>query len=197
MANQSDLHASEPGGTCRSRPRTGVGRLLARYLKNRKGVTTIEFAVVAMPFFLLTVGMVELGAAFMVNRVLDNAALEASRLIRTGQAQKASFDPTQFKNEVCRRMTDVLCRPGRLTIDVRKYSQFGELAAMPSMFDDEGDLRDDTSFDMGGANDIVVARLIYRWPMMSSVIHSDAGDTGDMQRLLYSTVVFRNEPFPW
>ncbi|WP_417688037.1 TadE/TadG family type IV pilus assembly protein [Roseibium sp.] len=164
--------------------------------KDTRGIAAIEFAAVGVPLFMLTVGVMEIGLAFFVNRLLDNAALETGRLIRTGQIHQSSMDAAGFKTEVCERLTAFLCFPTRLTVDVRSYDQFSALDAMPPLFDEDGELEDE-AFQVGSANSIVVARFIYRWPMFTSIIQTDAGDTGNMERYLFSTIVFRNEPFPW
>ncbi|MEP4334976.1 MAG: TadE/TadG family type IV pilus assembly protein, partial [Roseobacter sp.] len=165
--------------------------------KDRNGVTAIEFAAVGLPFLMLVFGLFEFGLAFLVNRVLDNATLESARLIRTGQAHQSSFDAAAFKTDVCTNMTGILCQMSRLTIDVQTYSDFASLDDIPDLIDEDGELKEDTDFNIGAANDIIVARAVYRWPMFTSMLRTDAGDTGDMERLLFSTVIFRNEPFPW
>ncbi|WP_246542499.1 hypothetical protein [Roseibium polysiphoniae] len=85
----------------------------------------------------------------------------------------------------------------RLTIDVQTYSDFAGLDDLTPLLDEDGELEEDTDFEIGSASDIVVARVVYRWPMFTSMLRTDAGDTGNMERLLFSTVIFRNEPFPW
>jgi Flp pilus assembly protein TadG len=177
-----------------------VGNLLRRYSRDRSGVTAIEFAAVGLPFFMLTLGLLEIGLAFFVNRVLDNATLESARLIRTGQAHQNGFDEVAFKKDVCSRLTAVLCNPEKLIVDVRKYSDFSSLDTVADDLittDEDGNLKDTSSYQIGTANDIVVVRTVFRWPMFTSIIHADAGDTSNMERYLFSTVVFRNEPFPW
>ncbi|MBS8262496.1 pilus assembly protein [Roseibium polysiphoniae] len=174
-----------------------LGHMLRRYTKDRNGVTAIEFAAVGLPFLMLVFGLFEFGLAFFVNRVLDNATLESARLIRTGQAHQGSFDAAAFKTEVCTNMTGVLCQMSRLTIDVQTYSDFAGLDDLTPLLDEDGELEEDTDFEIGSASDIVVARVVYRWPMFTSMLRTDAGDTGNMERLLFSTVIFRNEPFPW
>lgn len=174
-----------------------LGRVLRRYTNDARAVTAIEFAAVGLPFLMLIFGFLEFGLAFFVNRALDNATLHTARLIRTGQAHQAEFDAAAFKTDLCTNMTGVLCQMSRLTIDVQTYSDFAGLDDIPDLVDENGELEEDTDFNIGSANDIVVARAVYRWPMFTSILQTDAGDTGDMERLLFSTVIFRNEPFPW
>ncbi|MBO0345685.1 TadE/TadG family type IV pilus assembly protein [Roseibium limicola] len=172
-------------------------RKLRRVASDEGGVTAIEFSMIALPFFMLLLGLIEFGLAFFVNRILDYAALETTRQIRTGQAMKSGVSKAAFKTELCGRMTRVLCNESRLTVDIQTFSDFQSLSDIDSLVDDDGELEEDPAFSIGGASDIVIARVVYEWPMFTSLMNTDSGDTSDMSRRLYTTVVFRNEPFPW
>ena len=47
--------------------------------RKRRGAAAVEFALVAPIFFLLVLGMVEIGRAVMVQQVLTNASREGAR----------------------------------------------------------------------------------------------------------------------
>jgi Flp pilus assembly protein TadG len=82
---QNESHNEKAKSNRRLALRT-CARKLAR---DKEGVTAIEFALVALPFFTVVFAILELGLAFIVNRMVDNAVIEASRMIRTGQASGA------------------------------------------------------------------------------------------------------------
>jgi hypothetical protein len=172
-------------------------RYTRRYQRNSDGVTAIEFAIVGLPFFLIILGILELGLAFFVNRILDNAVLETARVVRTGQAHQASFSADDFKDDICANLPGFLCDPNKFIVDVTTFDTFSDLDNMETLFDEDGDLKEDFSYDIGCASSIVVARVVYRWPMFTALLQFDGGDTGGSERLLYSTAIFRNEPFPW
>jgi Flp pilus assembly protein TadG len=46
---------------------------------NRRGVAAVEFAIVAPVFFLLVLGMIEVGRMIMVKQIITNAAREGAR----------------------------------------------------------------------------------------------------------------------
>jgi hypothetical protein len=48
--------------------------------RNRQGAAVVEFAVVAPVFFLVVLGMIEIGRAIMVEQVLTNASREGARV---------------------------------------------------------------------------------------------------------------------
>ena len=173
-----------------------TARFGKRYSDDRNGVTAIEFAFVGLPFLMIVFGILEMGLAFFVNRILDNAVQDSARMIRTGQAQGASFSADDFKDDVCGRLPGFLCDTDKFVVDVTTFESFDDLGDLESMTDDEGELKDDFTFEMGCASEIVVARAVYRWPLFTAFFEFDDGDTGSSERYLYSTAVFRNEPFP-
>ncbi|MBD8892329.1 TadE/TadG family type IV pilus assembly protein [Roseibium litorale] len=178
-----------------TRQRAGLIRLFRGFKRDQRGVTAIEFAAVGIPFFMLLFGLIEFGLAFFVNQALDHATFESSRLLRTGQARNFSKD--QFATDLCENLS-VLCVATRIEIDVRSFEDFAALAdpdSLPDMTDASGKSTGTSSYTPGKASSIMVVRVLYRWPMFTSFTRMDAGDTGNMERLLYSTAVFRNEPY--
>jgi len=165
-------------------------------LADKRGVTTIEFAIVAFPFFFLCIGIIEVGLTHLVNRMLDNAVISAARLIKTGQAAESSTSKDDFKQQVCDFMPAFMCNLDRISLEVTTYETFEDAGDFDSLYDDEGNLRDedDTSYEIGGASSIVVVNVVYDWPMMTALLSLNAADAGT-SRYLTSTLVFRNEPW--
>jgi Flp pilus assembly protein TadG len=59
----------------------------------RRGVAAVEFAIVAPVFFLLIIGIVEIGRAMMVQQVLINASrVGARRAITLSSSEQAVID---------------------------------------------------------------------------------------------------------
>ena len=80
-------------------------RRIARLSKNTDGATAIEFALLALPFFALLFGILELAVIFFISSTLNFAVSEAGRQIRTGSFQLCS--QAQFKALVCSNMSGV------------------------------------------------------------------------------------------
>ncbi|MCK7614070.1 TadE/TadG family type IV pilus assembly protein [Roseibium sediminicola] len=165
------------------------------FRRDQRGTTAIEFSFVAIPFFLVVFGIIEVGLSHFVNRMVDNAVISASRMIRTGQASNASYDEEDFKSDICGFLPDFLCSMDRIVVDVEKIDSF-DLAKSPSesLYDDDGELKEDSNYEESGSGDIVVVNVIYRWPMITALLALDMADNGS-ERYLTSTVVFRNEPW--
>ncbi|WP_051242136.1 TadE/TadG family type IV pilus assembly protein [Stappia stellulata] len=184
-----DLSAGSNGTYARRR------RALRLILRDREGTTAIEFGFVAIPFFLLLFGLIEIGLSLFADQVLNNAVLDASRLIRTGQAHAQGFDVGAFKTKVLENMSGFPVSEDRLTIDVERVDSFSGYASKPLI--EDGEMTDDVGYNHGEAGDIVIVRALYKWPMISALMKTNYADLGSGDRLLVATAVFRNEPFPW
>lgn len=174
-----------------------IGRKILRsFVKDREGVTAVEFSMVALPFFILLFGMMEVGIAMFVARMVDNSVISASRLIRTGQAHTSGFTASQFKSQICTFMPAFMCDTDRILVEVESVDSFAAASSTDSLYDEDGNLRDDDDmkYDIGGAGKIVVVKVIYKWPMMTSALNLALDDSGT-ERNLTSTMVFRNEPW--
>ena len=66
--------------------RRGLGLMHRR--RRREGSTAVEFALVAFPFFILLFGILEIGLMLLVDALVETAASDAGRQIRTGLAQQ-------------------------------------------------------------------------------------------------------------
>ena len=62
-------------------------RPAARIGRNTDGFTAVEFAMVIGPFLALLFAIMEVALVYFATFSLENATEQASRLIRTGQAQ--------------------------------------------------------------------------------------------------------------
>ena len=62
-------------------------RSLRRFGRARRGSAAVEFAMVILPFFMLTFGLAEVAMLGFAQTSLDFAVSETARQIRTGRAQ--------------------------------------------------------------------------------------------------------------
>jgi Flp pilus assembly protein TadG len=172
-----------------------VRRSLARAGRDEHGAAAVEFGLVAFPFFLILFMIIEVSMAFFANQILDKAVGDAARLIRTGQAQAQGFSATEFRDTVCSGLVGLFDCGDRLHIDVKTFTNFNSIA-IDDPISDEGEVEDNFGYDDGGPETIVVARVYYEWPLVTSYLHTGFGNLGNGDRLIGSVVTFRNEPFP-
>ena len=173
-------------------PRTIL--LLSRFKQAKGGATVVEFALVALPFFMLLYAIFDVALIFFAQSTLENGIMAAARQIRTGQAQSDGMNAAQFRTLVCNEISMLLSCDAALGLDVRKYGGFGAVQFNPAL-DDNGNLSGSMSFDPGGAGDVVVIRAFYTWPMLTPTVGTNFVNMAGGHRLLEASTAFRNEPY--
>mgnify|MGYP000403917976 CR=1 FL=1 len=171
------------------------------FLKATKGAVAVEFALVALPFLFLLMGILQIGLIFFVQTDLDNASAEARRLIRTGEFQ-ATYSSTgtgaasAFETLICNNATSIPNCANNLAVDVSVAADYNNITYANRITG--GSFNDAlTSIDTGSGGDIVVVTISYKWPLFVPLVDQIFASTNNGERVLVSTIVFRNEPFPW
>jgi len=171
---------------------------LAPFARARRGVVALEFALLALPFFMLLLGTLEVAVQFVSQTALDQALEVNARRIRTGEAQSSTPPMTQdqFKSDVCASMKSVIAGVdcNRLHIDVRSFSAYGDVVP-PSPVNEGAFDEDQTIFDPGGPERTVLARAFYEYKVATPLMSPFLADLDDDIRLLSSAELFRSEPF--
>lgn len=171
-----------------------------------RGVTAVEFGLVAPVFLYFLIGIFEIATMMFGVAVVDAATQNAARKLLTGQAQQSSDAVTAFSNELCDSLT-VIFDCNDITMDVRTYPSFATVVIPDVRINGNGDLviddgdNDDSNdvlyvaeFTPGGAGDISVVKAIYTWDFATPFIGQFLSDNGSSKNLS-TTVVFRNEPY--
>ena len=173
-------------------------RAFRRFARARRGSAAVEFALVLMPFFLLTFGLAEVAMIGFAQTSLDFGVSEVSRQIRTGQAQMGNVSEAQIRNELCDEINNfiVMGCDGNLFLDVRRFTSFVDAsnnAQSPiqnNQFNGGG-----MGYQPGQPSDIVVVRAYYRWRVMTPLFEPVFQNVSGGERILVSTMMFRNEPY--
>lgn len=178
-----------------------TGRALAR---SEGGATAVELALVAVPFFLLLFGTIELALVFLLSTSLENATDMAARQVRTGAMQTAGgASAATFKTLVCNNLGWLQgdCSSS-LYVDVRTFASFQTVSApQPIVTTTSGGKTTKTfdptklTFNMGNAGDIVVVRTYYSWPLITPMVQQAIQTLSDGHMVISSTAAFRNEPY--
>ncbi len=166
-----------------------------RLWRRQDGTAAVEFGLIAVPFMALVFAIMETALIFFAGQTLETAAADSARLIMTGQAQTQGLNQGTFKSAVCAKVHGVFdCNTG-VYVDVRKYTSFSNIN-IANPVDANGNLINDFAYDPGGPGDIVVMRLMYKWPVYVSLLGLNGlSNMSANNRLLISTVAFRNEPY--
>lgn len=165
---------------------------LQRFRRERNGSASVEFVLIAVPFFALLFAVVETGIFFFAAQSLEVATQDTARLVLTGQAQTANQTAAQFKTELCNRLLNIFDCTGGVSVDVRSFSSFSTISIPDPI--GGGTCAPATLFSPGHASEIVVVRTFYKWPLVVTGLGYNIGNCTGNKKLLVSTVAFRNEP---
>jgi len=178
-------------------------RQMRRYLKNREGTAAIEFAILAIPFFMLLFAILELAIVFFINSTLNHAVSEAGRQIRTGNFQ-ACGTQDGFKQLVCANMSGLGNCEKRLRLDVVSGSAFRTITLpvptdppVPDPSDPSAeDIPNGDWVNTGASAPVVIRGLYYHKLVLPTQLTRLENIEGRGIRLLGATTAFLNEPFP-
>lgn len=167
-----------------------------RFVRCRKAATAVEFALVAAPFLALLVALFQTALVFFAGRVLDETVEEASRVIMTGQAQTEGMTASQFNTWLCSN-TAALFNCNNFLVNVQNYASFSAAnTSTPTLtFGSNGAVSNNWNFDTGNPGDIVVVQVMYQWPIVLGPLGFNLANLSNGNRLLVSTIVFKNEPY--
>lgn len=165
-------------------------------VRERRGASVIEFAIVLAPVIALIVAIVQTALVFFAQQNLESSAERTARQLVTGSAQRASMTSTNFGKAACANLPAFM-KCANLMIDVQNVSSFSAVStAAPKLtFDANGNVTNAWAFSPGGPGSIVVMRMMYRLPVVPAPLGFDLSNMGNGQRLLIATSVFKTEPY--
>lgn len=167
---------------------------LRRFKQSQDGVTAVEFALVAPMLIFIFMAIIEVSLMFFVSVNLDGAAIDAARRIRTGQTQVSADPEVDFTTALCARL-DTMVDCNAVYYDARTVSSYASISLSIDYDPDTGEPIT-YGFNAGGSGDIIVVRVMYSWNISTPTIAVFFETTpGTNNRLLSSTVVFKNEPY--
>jgi len=171
------------------------------FIKDRKGATAVEFALIATPFLALIAALIQTFLIFFAQSQLESAVRKSGRQILTGQVQSqdASLTQTQataaFHQTVCNNGASLFTCAG-LMVDVQVASQWSSAnTGVPTLiYDSNGNVTNTWQFNPGSAGDIVVVRVMYLWPVFFGPIAFNMANQANGSRLIMASAAFQNEP---
>lgn len=172
-----------------------------RIKHDQDGATAVEFALFAIPFIFLLIGMVEVGMLSTAGTLLQGGTDDAARLIRTGQAQNSGDPQAAFEDLLCDRV-DLIINCNNLVyeaiaIDSSSTGFSGiadDMSLVNPTFDADGNL-DPSGFDSGSHNSLVIVRVAYNYPLMTPFVGPFLADNTNNTKLLMATAIIQNEPY--
>lgn len=178
-------------------------RIAARRLfREEGGVASIEFALVALPFFLLIFVIIESGFNFFAAANLDDALRRTSREIQTGLVHEKRWGRDEFRDRLCGRLPGFMSC-SRVSIDVRPVRNLSLSSFLQRSGDGlAGDLRlieldaTKTAYCVGAPGDHMMVRAVFELPnMFGFAISRRVSTPQGAIHIVEASRVFRNEPF--
>jgi Flp pilus assembly protein TadG len=196
---------------------TGSGRV-ARFLRSRDGAAAIEFAILAIPYFLIVFAIIETFVAYAGEQLLSNAVDTMARKLRTGNITFArnpatDMDRTTFRQAFCNEIAIMMkcsnteaVTADKLWLDVRSFTTF---ASIPTTVPRNpptsayGELDTSTmQYAPGGPKTINMLRAYYKWDVMTDLIRPyitnvrPADGSRPYYFLMVETAAYQNEDYP-
>ncbi|KTR03707.1 hypothetical protein NS365_17735 [Aureimonas ureilytica] len=164
-----------------------------RFVRDRRGTTAIEFAILAVPFFLLIFAVLETAAVFIGEMTLENATAQVGRQVRTGEVADAQVSAPDLRQRICATMAiPIDCE--KLQIDLREYERYSDISSAAPVKNNVIDV-DGLAYDEGEPGRIMALRAFYEWPIHTDIIRRFLSNTPSGNHMLVAVDVFKTEPF--
>ena len=198
--------------TARLRP----ARLWRRLQRSRDGAAAIEFALLAIPYFMIIFAILETFIAFTGEQLVSNAVDTMSRKLRTGQitaglGRSSDMTRTQFRTAFCNEVSILIkcssaeiATPDKLYLDVRSFTTFASMPTdLPIVTSGTASSLNTATFQYapGGPSTINMLRAYYRWQITTDLVRpyiTNLRPAGSMPTdfLIVATAAYQNEAYP-
>lgn len=160
--------------------------LFVRVKTDEKGVTAIEFALIAPLLITFIVGITEMSLVLLANHLLENAVYNASRTAKTGFIAAGKTQLETVMEVLHTRIGGLapLLDPNKLTITSTAYGSLSDI----------GQPEEGVEESLGTPGEVVVYTISYPWQIFTPVIGNLMGDDQGIVNLS-SRIVVRNEPY--
>lgn len=187
-----------------------IGVRLVRMLRGRRGVTAVEFALIAPVCMTLICVFIDLSMVMFITNVMEGGVREASRYAITGQVEVGKTREQKIA-EIVQSHSYNLIATTDITVTTKVYPSFGDVGKPEPFIDKNGNGKYDSgeSFtdvnkngvwdaDMGangagGSGAVVAYTVSYKWVLWTPLAAEIWGNGGAV--LLSATVAVRNEPY--
>jgi hypothetical protein len=184
--------------------------VLRRLGRDRRGVTAIEFAIVAPVLLLLMFGIIEFSLIMFASNMMEGATAVSSRLGKTGYVEDGQTREETIINAI-RSRTDGFLDTNLFTVTSKFYKQYDQINDPEPWNDTNGngvpeageytDINGNGQWDSdmaqagyGGADDVVVYTISYPWPIITPIMREVMGNAQGNFTITAHAVV-KNEPY--
>lgn len=168
-------------------------RLLRSLLKDRKGSAAIEFAILALPFFVVIFAIAEIAVMYFVDSGLDAALHKAVRQVRVGVAKSGSWDAVKFKDVVCKELSYSFGCATKLKVRATVITNMAAITKASPI--SGGSLNVSEDFDLGDSGSYVLVQAFLPWDPTFKLYTLSSAQLSDGSYVLGSAELIKNEPF--
>ncbi len=167
---------------------------------NEDGTTAIEFAIVAVPFFMFLFALIGISMFFFVMTSIDKGMDKQSRKIRTGEAQSTNMTVNDFKQAVCASAGTWIKCPS-VQIFVQHFPDWAQvqpqacLNGSGQVVTNNAGGSDKIAQYSGTASEVVLVTTCYKWDFAKKLPYLKLGNMSDNAMMMQSATAFRTEPY--
>jgi hypothetical protein len=199
-----------------SEPATVVRRQLLksaifrRFGRNDGGSAAVEFAIVAIPFFMFIFCLVGCSLYFFMVSSLERGMDQASRLIRTGQAVTNKMTVDDFRQTICSGAGQwINCK--KVEVWVQPYDDWSKitsgtnidgsgvhscLGANEVVLNNSANYGKLIAVQAGTASTVVIVTVCYPWDFASKIPFINLQNMQNGSMMMQTSTAFRSEPYP-
>lgn len=170
-------------------------KLPQRFQYDSSAVTSIEFAILAAPFFFVMFAIIETSISFTAQQMLSHSAERIARSFKVNLLNSTNTDEAKLREKVCDGLSVFfLADCNQVVVDLQVYPSIKDIpTAIP--YDLTGDI-DTSTFKVqpGNSDTLNHLRVFYRWPWYTDLIRSRFSNLPNGRTLLFSSETWRNEP---
>lgn len=168
-------------------------RLMRSLSKDRKGSAAIEFAILALPFFVVIFAIAEIAVMYFVDSGLDAALHKAVRSVRVGVAKSGNWDSKKFKDVVCGELSLSFNCETKLKVRATVVTNMASIPKINPITG--GSLAVSEDFNLGGSGSYVLIQAYLPWDPTFKLYTIASSRMSDGSYLLGAAELIKNEPF--
>lgn len=132
------------------------------WLRDREGITSVEFALISPVLFLLLMGIIEIGLIMYTFTVMEGVTNFGARIGKTGFTPEGTDRADYLRTNILARLNTTLIDPHKIQIRVTRTSTW----------DDAGPVcpPDGDCFDPGEGGQIVLYESRYPWTFFTPLV---------------------------
>lgn len=168
-------------------------RLLRSLSKDRKGSAAIEFAILALPFFVVIFAIAEIAIMYFVDSGLDAALHKTVRQVRVGVAKSGAWDAGKFKTVLCGQLSFSFGCTTKLKVRATVITNMASINKISGI--NQGTLAVTEDFNLGDSGSYVLVQAFLPWDPTFKLYAISSDRLSDGSYVLSAAELIKNEPF--